>query len=144
MWWPASRTRASRISPETSFSRVRVSETVITAMRTGMNSRGCCSGMDRPRSVRSRTRCGLAVGRPSAGRGLVEAGRRLAQAAMIHPHVGHHPLDVITRLGQWDGLDEKQRIVVVVAERLPFGEIAFARIVRGGNAEEIAVLPLQE
>src|SRR5690606_17088399 len=38
-WWPASARRSTARRPEVSVSGVRVSETVSTPMRTGMNSR---------------------------------------------------------------------------------------------------------
>src|SRR5215472_18985057 len=103
--------RATSVSPETSLLASRVSETVITAMRTGMNAtlssrRGAGiahDGIGRHgrRGRRRRYRAGKRicaprrmVDRPLAARGLVETLSVASHAAAIHPVIRHHALHI--------------------------------------------------
>src|ERR1700744_2992148 len=110
--WPASCNRFTSVSPETSSSLVRVSETVRTAICTGTKpmlvsirsaseSGGIDGWLDRGLAgwrLRHR-REGGTIDRPFAMRELVKAACFLAEAAAIHPLILHQPAHIRARLG---------------------------------------------
>src|SRR5215472_8247049 len=114
--------RATSVSPETSLLASRVSETVRTAMRTGMNAmlssrRGVgiaydsISGQDRcRRHCAGNWICGRrgVIDRPLAGCSFVEALCITPHTATVHPMIRHHAFHIGARLGDWHALDEEQ------------------------------------
>src|SRR5512132_1954178 len=104
---PAARMRSASTSPDVSVSRVRLSETVRTAMLTGSSGRlGSVAAMfgDLDRAARA------VVARPAAGGQRVERRRGLPQAMPVDPQIGENVLDEGTGLAGRDRLDEHQRI----------------------------------
>src|SRR3546814_5453621 len=93
--WPASVRRCTSVSPERSLPASRLSETVRTAMFTGMKGRdGSIPGI-----LHHRARIGIGrfVARPVAGRHPLQRGRLLAEPEPVYPDVGQHLLDEIGR-----------------------------------------------
>src|ERR1043166_312096 len=123
--------RASSVSPEVSVEESRVSDTVITAMRTGTKARvssmreggiadeGVGGGIRllgllrqrRGGRKRRKRRAMRPVVRPIAGGGLVQRRGGLAHALAVHPVVSHEPLHIGASLRRRHALDEQQRIV---------------------------------
>src|SRR3984957_16349508 len=146
---PALVIRSTSASPDVSFAGVRVSETVSTAMLTGMNAR--LSSMrammlppDAPPSVHARRgprQIALCSERREVReftRGnLVEAWRGQPQSGRIDPSVGQHMLDEGARLVVRDRLDEQQRIVLVAHGAAPAQKAARSRIVAGEQPDQI-------
>ena len=122
-WWPAAAMRAASVSPEVSSAALRVSDTVSTAMLTGMKGRLSsmramgCSGRPAP-SVQAGGRFlggsrGM-IARPVADGEFVQARRGQAQPGGVDPGVGERARHEGARLVQRDRLDEQQRVAVVV------------------------------
>src|SRR3972149_11369265 len=94
--WPAAAISSAKVRPDLSSSRVRVSETVRTAILTGRN--GLLSSI-RVIDVNGAGSQILGfvvqgnVARPVPGGNLVQRRQPLTQAQAIYPQVGQHPLD---------------------------------------------------
>src|SRR5690348_12651312 len=115
---PASCNRFTSVSPETSSSLVRVSETVSTAICTGTKARslsirpvsgwapelmasesGCIGGRGNGRlngRWRGHGRQGGAIDRPFAARQLIQAPGILAETAPVHPLIFHQAAHIGT------------------------------------------------
>src|SRR3569832_441193 len=157
--WPASAMRAARVSPDLSSAKVRVSDTVMIAMRTGTKAmlssipgiaddgggRRRSGRCGRTRRGRQRRLCRRMIDRPAAGGGLVEAGRGVAHAAIVHPVIHEHALYVDAGLEDADALDEGQRIVFLAeACVLPARHAGGAGVVGGGHVDEIAAVLVEQ
>src|SRR3954470_11149621 len=139
---PSRAMRSTSAWPEVSFAAVRESETVITAIWTGLNGRassilaivesGTAFETGDAASVRSgRHLLVLAIidGRGAGCHG-VQRRRRLPKPVLVDPIVGHHPLDEQAGFARRQGLDEEQRIVIdMPAGTLPLLQVAGAGIV---------------
>src|SRR3546814_4446353 len=112
--WPASTSRWASVSPERSSCSCRVSDTVSTAIRTGLNgscsSIGTCYGphrVDTDRGLAGKAR----KTRPHALRQRIQAFGVRAIPLLIHPVVPQHHLHIMARLHEGDRFDEQQRVV---------------------------------
>src|SRR4051794_38812848 len=157
---PALTMRSARVSPDVSLAAVRVSDTVRTAMLTGMKGRlssrramDRASGWSCAGSVQARHQEGhfalmikwREAGKLAGGQ-IVEAGRRQMHAGRVDPGISQDVGDEATCFRNRNGFDEQQRVVVVVNVRAPTQKIAGTGIIAGQHADQIvvdAVLPRQ-
>src|SRR5258707_748275 len=113
--------RPASVSPDLSLAASRVSDTVMTAMRTGTKATLSsipgiavhCVGWrrgDRGRARRRRLR-GRNIDRPLSGRRRVEARRQLAHATAVHPVIHEQALYIGARLRDANAFDEEERVV---------------------------------
>src|SRR5262245_24852589 len=103
--WPSLVMRSASVCPDLSSAGPRVSETVRMAMLTDRNGRVSSRRTIAPRQLRRRRR---SIGRPSARGERIEGGGRLAQALLVYPVVGEHPLHIVARLADRDAFHEHQ------------------------------------
>ena len=149
--------RAASVSPEVSVDASRVSDTVITAMRTGTKARAWARrcvvggvvivvvlvGVGRRRRRRGLNR--RMIGRPGSVRDFVETGRGAVAAAVVHPVIGQEALDVGTGLGRAHAFDEHQRVVfLAVARGQPLRNLQRSGIVGGAQLDEVAVVAIEQ
>src|SRR5882724_8646948 len=120
-WWPSRRSRSISVWPDLSSASTRVSETVRTAMLTGRNGR--LSSVRAIGDDLGRRAVQLGIDRPAARGDGVERRGRFAEAPLVDPVAGHHPLDELAGLVRRHVLDEKQRIRRAV-EVAPLRQIA--------------------
>src|SRR5690606_17782759 len=127
---PAASSRLTSAWPDVSSASVRVSETVRTAIRTGIKGREASI----PGIV-----CNLVLAliqglifRPLAARDLVEARQILLHAVAVNPEVRQHALDKNACLPAWQGFDKEKRVVAILRCRLPLFQIPRPAVIGRG------------
>src|SRR3546814_9558477 len=124
------------MSPERSTANVRLSVTVITAMRTGLKATHSSIGTECP-SVRMQSyRCLSVHSGKARPQSLCEAGKAaflFTRLLWIHPVITHDDGHISTGFIIRDGLNKQQRIAVVMNFVIPSADRNGASIIGRHN-----------